>query len=38
MRWREACRDVIPLMPDPAGTDFNDVVMKEDGYAENAAI
>jgi hypothetical protein len=30
MRWREACRDVIPLMPSIAGTDFNDVVAKED--------
>ena len=37
-RWRAAQRTVVPLMPETSDTDFNDIVIKEDGYAENAAI
>jgi Toprim domain len=36
--WRGAKRTVVRLMPEGSDTDFNDVVIKEDGYAENAAI
>jgi hypothetical protein len=36
-RWRAAERTVVPLMPLGSDTDFNDVVIKEDGYA-GAAI
>ena len=37
-RWRAAGRLVVSLMPDTPDTDFNDVVITEDGRAEKAAI
>ena len=37
-RWRAAGRFVVSLMPDTPDTDFNDVVITEDGRAEKAAI
>jgi hypothetical protein len=32
-RWRAAGRTVVPLMPGAVGTDFNDLVLKEDTHA-----
>jgi DNA polymerase len=34
--WRAANRTVVPLMPNAADTDFNDVVIKEDNNAKVA--
>jgi DNA polymerase len=35
--WRAAKRTVVPLMPETPDTDFNDVVIKEDGNAKTPA-
>ena len=35
-RWRAAKRTVVPLLPGTPDSDFNDLVVKEDGYAKKA--
>jgi len=35
--WRAAKRTVVPLLPGTPDSDFNDLVVREDGYDKKAA-